>query len=239
MIVFESRARLTAYDNAGHTEIYRYSNKDKSMRCVSCNPMEAPATSNARLGDYNTLRRTTVIHNVSDSGNHVFFETPEALVAADTDGINDIYEWQQPGGVGAPVLSLISSGKSIVYPQEPLITPPRPNMLLGITPDGSDVFFVSQDALVAGASEGGATAIYDARIEGGFAGPPLPAIACSEETPCQGEPAPPPALASAASQAVTGAGNVRPRKRHRCSHRRSRSNQKHRSCHRKKSRSKR
>jgi len=237
VMVFESRAKLTSYDNAGHTEIYRYEAETGTVQCVSCNLSAATAESDARLGDYSTLRRTTTIHNVSSDGSRVFFETAEALDIADTDGINDIYEWQPPQGAGLPTVSLISSGKSTTYPQEPLSTPPRPNILLGVTPDGGDVFFLSQDTLVAGAPSGGASAIYDARIDGGFAPVPAPPLACPEGNACQGQPAPPPALPAVPSQTVFGPGNVKLHKRHHCSRRHQNRDGKRQSCGKKKSRS--
>jgi hypothetical protein len=41
------------------------------------------------------------------AGEHVFFNTSEALVGGDTNGANDVYEWTAPGGSS----SLITSGK--------------------------------------------------------------------------------------------------------------------------------
>ncbi|HEX5591811.1 MAG TPA: hypothetical protein VFX35_00520 [Solirubrobacterales bacterium] len=236
-IVFESRARLTSYDTAGHTEIYRYDDEDRSLRCISCSPLSSPAVSNARLGDYGTLRRTTIINNVSADGKRVFFETAEALVPADINGINDIYQWQLPGEEDPPVINLISSGISVAYPQEPQVTPPRPNILLGVSPDGSDVFFLAQEALVAGAPGGGASAIYDARIDGGFAAPPPPVPPCIGGLACHGEGGPAPSPEGAPSQTIAGSGNVKPaHKRHRCTPKHRKSGPKHRSCHRKKAR---
>jgi hypothetical protein len=234
VLVFESRAKLTSYANAGHTEIYRYDDKDKSLRCISCSPLATPAASDARLGDYGTLRRTTFIHNVSDDGKRIFFETAEALVPADSDGINDIYEWRQPDADTPPVLDLISSGKSVAYPQNPQVTPPRPNLLLGVTPDGSNVFFLAQDALVAGAPGGGTSAIYDARVNGGFAPPAPMAVPCLEWRECQGEGRTLPPVPTALSLTLGGSGNVKPRKRHRCSGRHGRSSKKRHPCHKKK-----
>jgi hypothetical protein len=219
-IIFESVAQLTAYDNAGHTEIYRYDDTDKSLACVSCNPMATPAAADARLENFGMLFQTTIIHNLSADGGRVLFETREPLVEADVDGINDIYEWQEAGSEGGPGLSLISPGTSIEYPQVLPEVSPRPNMLIGASPDGSDIFFISQDALAPGAGVGGASAIYDARIGGGFPELPTP-LTCLEEA-CRPAPSPPPLLGGATSSELHGSGNLVPRKRkhHRCRHRR-------------------
>lgn len=239
VILFESRAQLTSYDNAGQTMIYRYDDQSGELRCVSCNPLGAPATADARLGDYDTLRRTTIIHNVSSDGRRVFFETAEPLISADTDGINDIYQWYLAPNEESPTLSLISSGKSTDYPQVDNVAPPQPNILLSVTPDGRDVFFIAQDALVLGAPGNGASAIYDARIDGGFATPSPPPPACQLTRACQGESGPPPPLPGASSQVIIGAGNIRLHKRHRCSEKHHRTGRKHHVCHVKTTRSKR
>jgi len=222
VLVFESKAKLTGYENAGHTEIYRYDDTDKSLACVSCNPSGEPATSDARLQEVQQLAEAPIaIHNLSDDGRRVFFETGEALVERDTDGINDIYEWHEEEG-GTSV-DLISSGESVQYLTEfgePLALPhfPLPNVLFSVTPSGDNVVFLSQDALVPAAGVGGVPAVYDARVDGGFAEPEA-AKACVEEE-CRLPASSPPPLAGPLSGVVAGAGNVTPhkhRRKRRCS----------------------
>lgn len=216
VLVFASKAQLASYDSAGHREIYRYEEGGEELACVSCDPEGSVATADARFQDQNVARPVDVIHNLSNDGRRVFFETSEALVEGDEDGVNDIYEWQQPVGGGEAELSLISSGKSAAYAE--LEGRQDPNVLMGITPDGSDVFFRAQDALLPGAGAGGTQAIYDARVGGGFPQPPAPGV-CVEEA-CRPPLTPPPLLGTAASSSLRGAGNVRPAKRrmklHRC-----------------------
>jgi hypothetical protein len=226
-VVFESKKQLTPYDNAGHTEIYRFG-QGEGLACVSCNPGSASASSDARLQNLSTTHPTTTLHNLSSDGERVFFETAEALVGADVDEINDVYEWQSTPAPGPPALALISFGASAKYPQPeeafPGSIPTAPNSLLGISADGSDVFFTSQDPLAPGAGVGGTPAIYDARIGGGF---PAPAASepCESTEACRPAPSPPPTLLSPAS--TTGAGNPKPR---RCSRKHGKAAQKHRSC---------
>jgi hypothetical protein len=213
VLIFESRAKLTDYDNAGHTEIYRYAEADKSLICASCSHTAAP-TEDARLQELDLVDAPIAINNLSADGKRVFFETPEPLVSADTNGINDIYEWEEEGA--GQSVALVSSGKSPEYPlpvgQETAFNP-RPNPLLSITPSGSDVFFTAKEALVPGAGEGGAQAIYDARVGGGFIRPPV-AEACLEEQ-CRGLSGVGQASSmGASSEAIAGRGNVKPR-RHR------------------------
>ncbi len=215
VLVFESRAQLTSYDNDGHTEIYRYDAADKVLSCLSCNQAVEPALADASLQNVMFTGMTTVIHNVSNDGRRVFFETSEALVGADDDGVNDIYEWQEEEGGGIAV-DLISSGQSVDYPPPAgggnLEFLPTPNILLSVTPDSKDVVFLSQDVLVQGAGEGGTAAIYDARVDGGF---PIPATSepCLEEG-CRSPAIPPSLLPSLLqSESTIGSGNVKPRKR--------------------------
>lgn len=217
ILILESRAQLTPYDNSGHTEVYRYNNVDKSLRCVSCNPTSEPATKDARLQELQLVRPAIVIHNVSSDGSRVFFETPEALVTEDSDGINDIYEWQEEEGGGTEV-NLISSGQSVEY--QPLIEEPqylpRPNILLSTSPEGEDVVFLAQEALAQDVGIGGMPAIYDAKVGGGFTSvaPPTP---CVEEG-CRPAASNPPGLAEPLSETIQGSGNinVKPRKKKRC-----------------------
>jgi hypothetical protein len=215
VLVFESRAKLTEYNNTGHAEIYRWDDAHKQMVCVSCNFGKAPQA-DARLQDLQLVRSPIVIHNLSADGSRVFFETEEGLVEGDTDGINDIYEWHQTESSSSR--GLISSGRSVDYPpppQEEGLPSPLPNRLLAATPSGSDVVFLSKDALVPRAGVGGAPAIYDAREGGGFAEPSVPASCLEEGCHPSGSPAVAPALAEPQSKVRARSGNVKPRS-HRC-----------------------
>ncbi|MGN6588619.1 MAG: hypothetical protein ACTHKT_14295, partial [Solirubrobacterales bacterium] len=149
---------------------------------------------------------------MSDDGTHVFFETTEALSPADTDGVNDIYEWTE----GNPAASLLSSGRSVEYmPLVPSPRPTAPNLLLSVTPSGGDVVFLTPEALVPGAGEGGAQAIYDARVDGGFPEPPLPPTPCAEEG-CHHVPTSTlPFFPSPRSKSTLGKGNLKHKRMHR------------------------
>jgi hypothetical protein len=228
VLAFESRAQLTPYDNEGFNEIYRYE-EGQGVVCVSCN-FGQETEADAHLQDWAVTGFATVINNVSDDGRQIFFETKEDLVSEDVSPANDIYEWQEEPS-GATKISLISSGRSIDYPTQSTIEQPfqpKPNVLLSVTPDGHDVAFQSQDILVPGAGEGGMTAIYDARVDGGF---PLPGRAdvCTEEACWPSAGAISPSPSGAESEAIKSSGNVKKHKpRHRC--RQGRKKRKHRRC---------
>jgi hypothetical protein len=201
--LFESRADLAGYDPEGHVEIYLYDAEAGSLVCLSCNPTEAPpAAGDASL---QTIGLSSVeapvstyarVPNLRPSGDRAFFESSEPLVVGDTDGVQDVYEWeaqgvgscQSPGGC----IQLISSGESA-----------RDNFLYSASENGDDVFFVSSDILLP-ADRDETPSIYDARVNGGFAEP--------RSTPCSGEGcnpvSPPPGLTSPVTGALGPSGNL-------------------------------
>ena len=215
VFVFESRARLTTYDNEGHSEVYRYDDVARSLNCVSCNPTSAPPSSEARLESRYASRLFSIppvnalslIENVVAGGNRVFFESGDALSFEDVDGTNDVYEWEAQG-VGdcqSPVgcVQLISSGKSAT-----------PNFLYGVAAGGRDVFFWSGDQLTP-QDQSNAPSIYDAREFGGFSTPAARAPCAGDG--CQGQLAPPPTLVTpvnAGSPVINRAHRRHHRKKH-------------------------
>ena len=210
-LVFQSRRNLTPYDSAGHVEIYRYDDTDRSLACVSCSPANLAAVSDARLeapstGGTTAVNALAIVHNISDDGSRVFFETADPLVPRDVDGSVDVYEWEAGSGV-----ALISSGRS------PADTPAGDsNYLYGITPSGDDVFLRTVDALVPAGGAGGTPAIYDARVGGGFA---EESVQPCQDDACQGASSPP-VLAGAASLDLRGPGNLKRHHRKKHKHQR-------------------
>jgi hypothetical protein len=188
---FQSSARLTAFDNAGHAEIYLYRVGDGSLSCVSCGPTLHTPTGDAAM---QMLVRS---HAISDDGEHVFFQTSDALVAADVNGLSDVYEYRD-GNV-----ALISTGTS-----------KYDSGIQVATPDGKDVFFTTRDSLVGQDIDGGSTDVYDARVEGGFPAP-VPPSPCEGEN-CQGKAAAPPAFVGPATASNNGKGNAHGRKQNAC-----------------------
>jgi len=199
VLVFESRAKLTGFENEGHTEIYRYDAAAKALGCVSCGPPGPPAF-DARLQVFNPFLPVGPpysylnIANLTADGAAVFFETAEPLVARDVDGVVDVYEWKE----GA--VALVTSGQS-----------PSDNFLYGVTPSGRDVIFATNDTLLPRDHAGGSGSIYDARVDGGFA--EEASSACLGDA-CQGQPSPPPPTPESSSISFHGKGNLHPRRRH-------------------------
>jgi hypothetical protein len=125
-------------------------------------------------------------NQVLDNG-EVFFNSREALVAADTNEALDAYEFENGN------LHLISSG-----------TDPIASAFANANPSGSDVFFVTSSGLVSSDTDG-RTNLYDARVGGGFAEPP-PLPGCEGEA-CRGAGTNAPGAAGAGTASFQGPGN--------------------------------
>ena len=208
VLVFQSHAQLTDYDNEEKGEIYRYAPAPAAvpgpqLSCISCSPSGAPHASPADAL-LQTVRGEatspeTLVPNVTDDGSAVFFESRDALLPEDANAGVDVYEWKALGteGPGGDVcerpggcLALISTGQS-----------EESSYLFGMSADGEDVFFLTREVL-AGADIAASFSFYDARVLGGIPDPPAPAPC--EGDACQGQGSTPPVLPT---PATTGAGN--------------------------------
>jgi hypothetical protein len=171
VFLFQSEADLTNAGAAGHKQVYIYHAAANELRCISCNPTGEAPHGDALL--QNVTESVTspepsgpfdVVENLSANGQRVIFQSPDPLVATDTDQLQDVYEWeaQGMGSCNAPggCLYLISSGHS-----------GKLNYLYGVSDSGDDVFFRTSDILAPPDQEE-IPSIYDARVGGGFPVPP-------------------------------------------------------------------
>jgi hypothetical protein len=188
-LLFPSNEPLTGYENHGYLELFRYSAADNSVVCVSCAAGAAAPTDNSTIDlSMGDLDAPAIGPKpaLSENGSYVFFETTNALVPQTTNRTLHVYEWHDGK------ISLIS-------------TPDDPGnaYFLGASADGSNVFFGTHAQLAASDTDV-AGDVYDARIDGGFAG--LTPSQCTG-TGCQGVPAAPPIFATPASVTFEGVGN--------------------------------
>lgn len=205
VIVFQSRANLTDFDPAEHPQIYRYDSVHKELDCLSCNPTTESASGDATLQSYARgpvalFEPTTWIENLSTDGRRAIFQSTEALVPRDNDGLQDVYEWEDQG-VGSCTLAggcvyLLSYGDSI-----------RDDYLWAVNPTGDDVFVLTSDLLLPSDADE-TVSIYDVRVGGGF-----PAAVQSPD--CQGEGcrpqvSPPPPMPSGNTPVTGGDDNAKP-----------------------------
>jgi hypothetical protein len=225
-VVFISTESLTGYDNIDQSsgeadsEVYSYEAGSAGPLCISCVPSGARPSGRivqaaGNSGFLATAASTPAAANqlfapnvLSEDGSQLFFNSYSPLLPQDTNGKEDVYEWERASsqsqceGVGATLfveasggcLSLISSGES-----------PSDSEFLDATSDGRNVFFSTASKLLQ--QDPGLIDIYDARVEGGFP-PPVQSPAPCEGEACQ-KPPPPPNDSTPASSTFEGAGNVR------------------------------
>jgi hypothetical protein len=195
-VVFTSHASLTGYDNHGTSQIFDYDTVSGSLACVSCNPTGAPATSAPSLPL--SSNNTFADRMVSSDGARVFFETTEALVARDTNGRMDVYEWERDGSGSCAreggCLYLLSGGKSI-----------DGSYLIDASETGDDVFIATRAQLVP-QDRGEVFEVYDARVDA----PQQPTPSACTGSGCQGVPGAPPIFATPSSVTFNGVGNFPP-----------------------------
>lgn len=214
-LLFESRADLDGYDPQGHAQIYRYDFVRGKLDCLSCSPTGAPAAGEASLQsltwsltNLEPLSSRNRLANLRADGRRAFFQSEEPLVLEDTDGLQDVYQWEAEG-VGSCTrpdgcVQLISSGRSA-----------REDYLFAVSDSGHDVFIRSGDLLAPEFDSDDTPSIFDARVGGGFSPPPPPPGECLGEA-CQPA-AGAPGGATPASASFSGAGNVpAPNARRRC-----------------------
>jgi hypothetical protein len=204
----------------GHNELYRYDAADGGVICVSCGEDVAPAKgemsepkpSSTLIGSPDGLRS---VISMSEDGRRVFFQSTAQLVPQDTNAgaaeeaedafgkAAAVYEWEAEGTEEAPGVfcdvangctHLISSGEDA-----------GPELFLGASADGRNVFFTSAARLVPQATSE-FTNIYDARVDGGFL-PPTPTPECMT---CQGVGSSQLQLNTPPSEALAATGNPAP-----------------------------
>ena len=188
--------RYLVYHKGGQGEIYLYDSITEETNCMSCPP---GATQGKGLLS-NGINRTPGEHRtrvVNDNG-QAFFTTSERLVAADVNGVNDVYEYRDGRA------TLISPGNA-----------PKPALFVESTPDGNSVFFSTGQKLV-GQDNDESIDIYSARVGGGLAGqnPPPPQECLRDD--CKPTPPGGPELPFGGSEALSGPGNVTAPKHKRC-----------------------
>ncbi len=191
-LAFESDKSLTGYDNGSARELFLYSagsgSHPPTLACASCNPTGEPPIQGGGTGNGENWGRQIL----TDAG-RAFFETTEALVPSDTNGVLDVYEYED-GHV-----YLISSGTSSYE-----------SNLEDASENGDDVFFRSNQQLVPQDNQPGQIVIYDARVAGGFAEPSSPPP-CTTADACRTPVSPQPSVYGApASQTFSGLGNLTP-----------------------------
>jgi hypothetical protein len=232
-LLFSSYRSLTGFENGKAQEFYRYRAASEGMPgtllCVSCDPTGTPPLASAWLSGASDgsprLGESELSRNLSENGNRLFFETPDPLVAGDSDSGNkptcgdvvtgtptgcDVYEWEADGeGSCASELQdggclyLISSGESN-----------EQSYFLGASANGDDVLFFTRDELVPTDTNQNVH-VYDAHgcdpsTEKCETGPPLVGAGACKAEACLNPGEPTPTSTPPASTTLTGIGNLLP-----------------------------
>ena len=159
--------------------MYLYDRAGESLACVSC-PSDAsvePTITNTGRDNFKGFRPRFL----SDDG-QVFFSSTGALVAGDTNGVADVYDYDGQTGT----LSLLTSGKGS-----------EPAMFADASRSGDDVFVVTRQQLVA-SDRDGYVDLYDVRVGPAPPGQHVDTAPACEGDGCQG------ALSGAPGEGVLG-----------------------------------
>ena len=214
-LTFMSDRALTGYDNIDAVsgqpdeEVYLYDAQSGKLVCASCDPSGARPVgilaneeelagahwSNHWLAgsisgwDPSQADKSTYQPRYLDDSGRLFFNSPDALVPQDTDGLEDVYEYEPPANgetVGSDnctsvsltfsersdgCVSLVSSGTSS-----------SESVFYDASKNGDDVFFDTTSKLVGEDYDKGYD-IYDAHV-------------CSVTVPCKSVPVSPPPCTS-------------------------------------------
>jgi hypothetical protein len=201
-VVFMSNQSLSVvghpqgYPSRGSDQVYVYEAASNRVYCASCGSSgEGVAAAYLPI----SWRDTYLPQWISADGNRVFFDASAPLVAQDTNGKQDVYEWEREGydscthgsGSTGGCVFLLSGGTSS-----------SASWFVGASANGDDAFIVTRAPLV---PEDGNEAfdLYDARVDG--VKPTSPPVCTGSG--CQGVPAPPPLFATPPSVTFDGVGN--------------------------------
>jgi len=236
VLLFRSQSKLTAYDNQGAPQLYRYEAETESIDCVSCPAIGQPPGAAPTLGSIAafltalnpTFERPASLQtrNLSDDGQRVFFETTEALVAGDTNGLSgcpkagsesqgfpacrDVYMWEEQGSgtceseaQNGGCLYLLSTGKS-----------PEPSFFADASESGDDAFLLTSSPGLVGQDQDDLYDVFDARVGGGLVSQ-YPSRGICEGEGCKPASPPPPATESPPTT-QSGPGDPLPERKKAC-----------------------
>ena len=248
-VAFMSQESLTGYDNRDAVsdvpdeEVFLYDSATGKLICASCDPtgarpdgVEGEATYYrlvdfggrwsgrwfaANIPSWTSLNTNNALYQsryLSNSG-RLFFNSSDALVPADVNGQEDVYEYE-PAGIGSCQGESHGQSASVVFSTSlegcvGLIsagTSGEESAFMDASETGGDVFFLTSSKLVS-QDRDTSSDLYDAH-ECTAAQPCAPAAAqvpppCATGDACKPSPTPQPTIFGApSSETFSGAGNV-------------------------------
>ncbi len=234
VLAFQSRYRLTAYDNQGVPQYYRYDAESGGIDCLTCDPTGAPPTGEPELKNPDMYHAPTshssfgaqpfLSRNLSADGNRFFFQTPEKLVPADVNGevscsndnevelgvgpsCLDVYMWEAPG-----TGSCTQGGTAYSTANDGCLyllstgTGAYPSYLADVSESGDTAFIFSRQQLVP-SDEDTLHEIYAVKVNGGLAYQHATRPAPCEGDACRGPSSQPSDASGAGSAVFEGPGN--------------------------------
>jgi hypothetical protein len=240
-VAFISDERLTGYDNRDANngqpddEVFVYSVESQRLTCASCNPTGARPIAGSgvsRPTEYQLDYSAYQPRYLSDEG-RLFFESGDSLVTRDTNGTQDVYEWE-PEGLGpenARCAPAAGSGNEVFRPAHAfevgvqkgeeeagclgLIsagTGAGPSTFIDASASGDDAFFITLDRLVPQDFDNSFD-MYDAHVCNTSVACSTLAAAqpppCTSSDGCRSAPLPQPGVFGAPPSATfSGAGNL-------------------------------
>ncbi len=236
ILVFQSHYRLTAYDNQGTGQYYRYDAESGQIACLTCNPTGARPTGTPDLKNPDMFHAPTssgaysaqafLSRNLSADGNRFFFQSAEKLVAGDVNGevscstkeqvqlgvgpsCRDVYMWEAPGTPGgncAVNSNAYSSANGGCLYLLSTGTGAYPSYLADVSESGDTAFIYSRQQLVP-SDEDTLNDIYAVKVNGGLAYQHAARPAACEGDACRGASSQPSDAPGAGTAVFEGPGN--------------------------------
>jgi hypothetical protein len=205
-LAFESELSLTGYDNEPTEpgqcrnnrcrEVYLYEVARDTLVCASCDPSGTRPTGPSELGGTDVTENIKpgpsfyLPRNLSEDGSRLFFESFDSLVTHDSNGQQDVYEYED--GRVYPISDVAGNHGSY---------------FLDAGANGDDVFIATSDQLLPSDTDFRRD-VYDVKVDGGFP-VSVAAPACDNGDSCKAPVSSQPGVFGApASATFAGAGNV-------------------------------
>ncbi len=156
-------------------EVYLYDALTGKLVCASCDRslssgiVPARAVGPAELGGHEEDSEGDAFEqfsgfylprNLSEDGGRLFFQSPDPLVPGDSNGLLDVYEWEQDG------FGTCRQEDGCVLPISD-VTGGHESHFMDASASGEDVFIATADQLLPSDTDTRVD-VYDVRVDGGF-----------------------------------------------------------------------
>lgn len=228
LLAFTSELGLTGYDSRPAApgecegelcrEVYLFDAMSGKLACLSCGVGSQQPLGPSALGGHESMGVNDlgepspfyVARNISEGGGRVFFQSADALVPQDTNGLLDVYEWERPrvGSCTESLPAFRAGSGGCVFPVSN-VEGGSESFFMDASESGDDVFIATADQLVPSDTDSRQD-VYDVRVDGGFPVAVAPPV-CTNVDSCKPPVSLQPGLFGApASATFRGPGNLGP-----------------------------